>query len=75
MSDMIVGRVLCEAGLGAKVKQSKPKLIVAHIKARLEFAKRHKDWTISDWERVVFSDETKINRFCSDGHSWCWIPG
>jgi hypothetical protein len=22
---------------------------------------------------VVFSDETKINRFNADGRSWCWV--
>jgi hypothetical protein len=22
---------------------------------------------------VVFSDETKINRFNVDGRSWCWV--
>jgi DDE superfamily endonuclease len=42
------------------------------IKARLEFARRHRYWTIEDWKRVIWSDETKINRFCSDGRSWCW---
>jgi hypothetical protein len=42
-----------------------------HVKEKLEFAKMHKDWTVRDWKRVVFSDETKINRLCSDGISWC----
>ena len=28
---------------------------------------------MSDWERVVFSDETKICRFSSNGRAWCWI--
>ncbi|KAG1360471.1 hypothetical protein G6F61_014374 [Rhizopus arrhizus] len=33
----------------------------------------HKDWTVDDWKRVVWSDETKINRFNSDGRTWTWI--
>ncbi|KAG1324523.1 hypothetical protein G6F63_012551 [Rhizopus arrhizus] len=33
----------------------------------------HKDWTIDDWKRVIWSDETKINRFNSDGRTWTWI--
>ncbi|KAG1576881.1 hypothetical protein G6F48_013005 [Rhizopus delemar] len=33
----------------------------------------HKDWTIDDWKRVVWSDETKINIFNSDGRTWTWI--
>jgi DDE superfamily endonuclease len=28
---------------------------------------------VDDWSRVIWSDETKINRFTSDGHLWCWI--
>ena len=31
-------------------------------KVRLAFAKKCKDWTVADWRRVVFSDETKVNR-------------
>jgi transposase len=68
-----VRRVLRAAGLKSKVKQKKPKLNERHIKDRLEFARRHEHWTIDDWKHVIFSDETKVNRFCSDGRSWCWI--
>ena len=39
---------------------------------RLRWANEHKDWTIDDWKRVVWSDETKINRFGSDGAQWYW---
>ncbi|KAG0964061.1 hypothetical protein G6F57_022231 [Rhizopus arrhizus] len=33
----------------------------------------HKDWTVDDWKRVIWSNETKINRFNSDGCTWAWI--
>ena len=33
----------------------------------------HKDWTVSDWERVVFSNETRICHFNSNGRTWWWI--
>lgn len=67
-----VRRALREAGLGAAEKEDKPALSVKNIKKRYEFAKRHQDWTIADWNRVIWSDESKINRFCSDGRSWYW---
>jgi hypothetical protein len=73
VSDRTVRRALQEAGLGAQEKMEKPRLSPKNIKARLEFAKRHQCWTIDDWKRVIWSDETKINRFCSDGRSWCWV--
>jgi hypothetical protein len=57
----------------AVVKKKKPFLSKRHRRARLDFAISHKDWTIEDWKRVVWSDETKINRFGSDGRSYAWI--
>ena len=30
-------------------------------------------WTIDDWKHMIFSDETKIHKFNSDGKSWCWV--
>ncbi|KAG1035544.1 hypothetical protein G6F43_013212 [Rhizopus delemar] len=35
-------------------------------------AKAHKDWTEDDWRRMVFSDETKINVWGSDGCKYFW---
>ena len=69
VSDRTVCRALQESGLEAADKEEKPKLSAKNIKARLNFARRHKHWTVEDWKRVVWSDETKINRFCSDGRS------
>ena len=37
------------------------------------FSQRYANWTIHDWKHIIFSDETKINRFNSNGRSWCWI--
>ena len=63
---------LRRGGLQSQVKQKKPRLSIKNVKARLDFARAHLDWTIDDWSRVIFSNESKINRFCSDGISWCW---
>jgi transposase len=38
----------------------------------MDFALRHQHWTVEDWKRVVWSDETKINRVGSDGCEWTW---
>jgi hypothetical protein len=72
ISDRTVRRTLQEAGLEAVEKVKKPKLSTKNVKARLEFARRYRDWTVEDWKHVIWSDETKINRFSSDGRSWCW---
>jgi transposase len=68
-----VARALNNCGLKAGEKKKKPGLSPKNIKARLEWAKERKYWTVEDWNRVIFSDESKINRFNSDGRSWCWF--
>jgi transposase len=32
----------------------------------------HQHWTVEDWKTVIFSDETKINRWGSDGRQITW---
>ena len=56
-----------EVGMKAAVKRKRPLLTKKYMKERLDFAIAHKDWTVEDWKRVVWSDETKINRLGSDG--------
>ena len=55
-------------------KKKKPLLTTRHCKARLNFALKYQNWTVEDWKRVFWSDETKINRLGSDGKQWVWKP-
>jgi hypothetical protein len=48
--------------LKAVVKAKKPLLKTRHRQRSLEFALYHQNWTIEDWKRVIWSDETRINR-------------
>ncbi|ORD96694.1 TCB1 [Hepatospora eriocheir] len=45
----------------------KPLLSIKNISSRLMFAKEHLWDTIDYWKRILWSDETKINLFGSDG--------
>jgi hypothetical protein len=72
VSRSTVSRALHSAGLHAKKKLIKPTLTDRHKRLRFEFAKKYENWSISDWEKVIFFDETKINRYGSDGIRWCW---
>src|SRR6185312_10701726 len=67
-----VRRSLRRSGLHAKVCPKKPLLRKNHRQARLAFARRYKDWTVEDWKKVVWSDESKFNVFGSDGRVYCW---
>jgi transposase len=72
ISAQTIRNMLKRSNLKSFVKAKKPLLAVRHRRQRLEFARKYQHWTSEDWRRVVFSDETKINRFGSDGRKWCW---
>ena len=58
ISSSTVRRRLIEKGRMAR-RPIKKQLLTKAMKAkRLDWAKRHKDWTINDWRKVLFSDES-----------------
>src|SRR5215469_9793508 len=59
-------------GMQPLVKKKRPSLSKRHRRERLDFAIGHKDWTVEDWKKVIWLDQTKINRFGSDGRKWVW---
>lgn len=72
VSTQTVRNVLKKHSFKAVTKKKKPLLSTVHRKKHLAFALRHKEWTVEDWKRVIWSDETKINRIGSDGKQWVW---
>ena len=67
-----VRNVLKEAGLRSATKKKVPMLKASHHQKCLRFAQYHQNWTVEDWKRVLWSDETKINRIGSDGKVYVW---
>lgn len=65
-------RALQSSGYRSVKKGKKPLLTSRHRRRRLEFAKTYINWTSEDWQRVIWSDETKVNRILSDGLQWSW---
>ena len=51
---------LLGAGLKSCKAQKKPFINEKQRRARLRFAKDHKDWTVEDWSKVIFSDESNF---------------
>jgi transposase len=66
ISSRTVRRRLCEKGLHARRPRKKPYLNVKQRKKRLVWAQGHRNWTVEQWGRVLFSDECQISIF---GHS------
>ncbi|GFU10868.1 transposable element Tc1 transposase [Trichonephila clavipes] len=58
------GRLL-EIGLRGCKARPKPLLTEFQRKRRLTWAREHSLWTIKDWEKVIFSDESQ---FCIPGN-------
>lgn len=67
ISSRTIRRRLLNAGMFSRRPTKKPLLSKKNVKARLEFAQNHVNWTIEQWARVIFSDETKFNLVSSDG--------
>ena len=63
-------RNLQRQGVRAYVERPKPDLTPNHRRDRYKFAKDHSHWTLDDWKRVMFSDETLISRFGSFGRQY-----
>ena len=38
----------------------------------MQWAINHKNWTTEDWKSIIWSDETRVNRFGSDGDLYGW---
>ncbi|CDR18259.1 unnamed protein product, partial [Oncorhynchus mykiss] len=58
---------LLEDGLVSRRAAKKPLLSRKNIRDRLIFCKRYRDWTVEDWGKVIFSDESPIRLFGASG--------
>jgi transposase len=67
-----VCRILKSLGFVAEIKKKKPLLTKRQRQKRLRWAKKYRYWTVADWSKVIFSDESKINVWGSDGVKYCW---
>jgi transposase len=67
-----VREILRSTGLNGRAKIKKPLLTHRQKKLRLKYAKKYRLWTKEQWRKVMFSDESKISRFGSDGREYCW---
>ncbi len=72
ISSQTIRNRLHDNDMYGRVKASKPLLTKKHMARRLEFARKYQNWTISDWKKVLWSDETKISLHGSDGKRYTW---
>lgn len=74
-------RYLRSQGLRKWLSKRRVKLTVEHVAKRLAWARAHKDWTLTDWYRVIWSDECTVERAETTKQRWVfrypwekWLP-
>ena len=60
VSASTVRRALARQGYSAYVQKPKPSLSKKNLRERLKWAKERRHWTKQDWEKILFSDESKV---------------
>ena len=65
-----VQNVLNDMEITARKPRKKPLLSKTYVKDRLAWAKKYESWTVPDWERVLFSDETLIQLIPNSGSQY-----
>ena len=71
ISDQTIRNRLHDAGFMGRRARCKPLISAKNRRARLEFARAHVDKPKSYWEKVLRTDETKINMFQSMAIAQC----
>ncbi|KAF7641747.1 hypothetical protein LDENG_00273020 [Lucifuga dentata] len=69
VSTRTVRRELKGLGINSCVALRKPLISEANQKKRLQFAREQKDWTLEQWKKIMWSDESRFTLFQSDGAS------
>jgi len=71
VSQRTMRRVLTQEGYPGRIRRKVQFLTKKHVSKRLERCRVWEEWEDVDWERVIFSDESKFNLFGSDGRQYC----
>jgi hypothetical protein len=58
VSTRTVSRELHEMDFDCRAAAHKPKIIMRNAKLRLEWCKARRRWTLEQWKRVLWSDES-----------------
>jgi hypothetical protein len=66
-SPWTIRRRLVEMGLHGRVAAKKPLLSFANRLWRLRWAQKYSKWTVSDWQKVIFSDESPFTIYRQSG--------
>jgi len=72
ISDQTVRNRIKSQGYNGRVARKKPLVSRVNEKKRFNWAKAHSGWTLEDWKKVMFTDESKFCLFESGGNRRVW---
>ena len=63
-------------GFHGRAAASKPYITKCNAKRRMQWCKARRHWTLEQWTRILWSDESRFSICQSDGQVWVWrLPG
>jgi transposase len=75
-STMTVRRELRGMGFHGRAAAHKRNISLMNAKRLLKWCKERRHWTVDNWKRVIWSDESHYTMWRSDGSVWvCRMPG
>ena len=72
VSARTVRRELHEMGFHGHAAAHKPKITMRNAKRRLEWCKALRHWTLKQWKRVLWRDESRFTIWQSNELIWVW---
>ena len=70
--DSTIRKRLGRNGIHGRVARRKPLLTKKNTKARLTFAKKHLDHPQDFWDKILWTDESKVELFGRQGSGYIW---
>jgi len=67
-----IRRALYEMGYHSRIALRKPYISESNRRFRLKWSRERRFWSINDWKKVIWSDESRFTLFQNDGKVHVW---
>jgi hypothetical protein len=71
-SSMTVRRELRGMRFHGRAAAHRPNISPVNAKRRLKRCKERRHWTVDNWKRAIWGDESRYTLWRSDGRVWAW---